>query len=378
MVPVEEWEEDNQKRDEIDLLELFYTLWDNRITITKITGSFVIFGLFLILISPREYEASATLMSETESSQSMSGQLIQQYGGLLGLSGGDFGQQGTISPKIYPEIITSIPYQVELMNVPLRFDRYDTTVTAYEFFSDIYPPSFFDYLKKYTIGLPRQVVSLFTTKEDKDELLLITEVDRDSVLSMTKAQMRIVNKLRERITIDLSNSVGLITLIVEMPDSQAAAEMGQLGINLLKEYIREYRTQKAIEDLRFVEKQTEQARKRFEEAQNRLAEFRDNNLNLVTAKAQVREQQLQSQYDLAFNLYNSLSQQLEEDKIRVQKDTPVFSVLQPISVPLAKSKPNSFLILIITGFLGLVVGLVFVTMRHWWVKNRSSFKRDYI
>ncbi|MDZ7717087.1 MAG: hypothetical protein U5J95_12840 [Balneolaceae bacterium] len=78
----------------------------------------------------------------------------------------------------------------------------------------------------------------------------------------------------------------------------------------------------------------EEARKRFEQAQQQLAEFRDSNINLATAKAQSREQELQSQYDLTFNLYNSLSQRLEQAKLDLQEETPVLTVLQPVSVPL--------------------------------------------
>ncbi|MDZ7717081.1 MAG: hypothetical protein U5J95_12795 [Balneolaceae bacterium] len=42
----------------------------------------------------------------------------------------------------------------------------------------------------------------------------------------------------------------------------------------MKEQVKEYRTEKARRNLQFVQEQVQEAKKRFEEAQNRLAEFR--------------------------------------------------------------------------------------------------------
>ncbi|MDZ7692664.1 MAG: hypothetical protein U5K69_16310 [Balneolaceae bacterium] len=89
-----------------------------------------------------------------------------------------------------------------------------------------------------------------------------------------------------------------------------------------------------MDDLEFAEQQMERAEQRFQEIQTKLAEFRDSNVNLATARAQTREQQLQSEYDLAFNVYNSLAQQVEQARMRVQEQTPVVSILQPIQIPI--------------------------------------------
>ncbi|MDZ7808047.1 MAG: hypothetical protein U5K71_13160 [Gracilimonas sp.] len=65
-------------------------------------------------------------------------------------------------------------------------------------------------------------------------------------------------------------------------------------------------------------------------AQIALADFRDSNQGALTNRARTQEQQLQSEYDLAFNLYNGLTQEYEQAKLRVQEETPVFKVLQPV------------------------------------------------
>lgn len=315
-------------------------------------------GLFIVLFSPVEYSTEATLMPEMKQEpQGRAGSLLQQYGGMLGIGAGDLGgQAGTIPPQLYPNIVQSLPYQVELMNTEVYFSAYDTTATVHEFFNNIYSPSVLGYLKQITIGIPGQITKLYNSNK-QDIRPLPNKTNRDSILSLNKEQMETVEKLRKRLIVTSDQETGVLTLRAQFPDPQAVAEIGQAAIGLLKENVKEYRTQKARQNLEFVKEQVQQARKRFEEAQQRLAEFRDSNQNLATAKAQSREQELQSQYDLTFNLYNSLSQRKEQAKLDLQEETPVLSVLQPVSVPLEKSSPNTLLIIIGTVFLGFLISL---------------------
>ncbi len=333
----------------------------------------MVLGLLIALFSPEEYSTSATLMPESQSAQSGASGLLQQYGGMLGISGANLsgGQEGSIPPQLYPNIVQSLPYQVELMNTEVYFSEYDTTATVHDFFSEIHAPSVLGYARKFTIGLPGEIIALFKS-EEQNVNPLPKKVDRGSVLSLTKEQMEIVETLRERLSISVNQETGILTLNSKFPDPQGAAEIGQAGIKLLKQHVKEYRTQKARQNLEFVQEQVKEARKRFEEAQQRLAEFRDSNQNLATAKAQSREQELQSRYDLTFNLYNSLSQREEQAKLDLQEEIPVLSVLQPVSVPLNDNTSGLF-ILIVSGMLGGIISLGWVVVSNWW--EQISFKQ---
>lgn len=86
-------------------------------------------------------------------------------------------------------------------------------------------------------------------------------------------------------------------------------------------------------------------------------------------------QRLEAEYNFAFNIYTELAKQLEQAKLQVSKDTPVFSIIEPVTVPAEKSAPKRPLILIIFTFIGLVValGIVFGTstlrgLREEWEK----------
>lgn len=57
-------------------------------------------------------------------------------------------------------------------------------------------------------------------------------------------------------------------------------------------------------------------------------------------------QRLMNEMNLAYNVYNQLAQQLQMSKAKVQEITPVYTVVQPATVPLKPAKPNKIMILI--------------------------------
>ena len=61
---------------------------------------------------------------------------------------------------------------------------------------------------------------------------------------------------------------------------------------------------------------------------------------------------------MAFEVYKGLATQLEQAKIKVKEETPVFSVLEPVMVPIDKSKPKRKIILGVFIFIGILFGLI--------------------
>ncbi|MDE5934912.1 MAG: chain-length determining protein, partial [Muribaculaceae bacterium] len=55
---------------------------------------------------------------------------------------------------------------------------------------------------------------------------------------------------------------------------------------------------------------------------------------------------------LAYNLYNSTSQQVQMAEVKVQESTPVFTVMQPAVVPFKAAKPRVMMIIVAFAFLG--------------------------
>ena len=157
-----------------------------------------------------------------------------------------------------------------------------------------------------------------------------------------------------------------------MPEAEMSAILANKMIFLLKNYVTDYRTQKAKQDYDFIKGQYEQAKARFQKAQDTLAKFQDQNLNLATAQAQTRLKSLQDEYNLAYNVYTGLAQQMEQARIQVQQNTPVFKILEPATVPIKKSSPKRVIILILSVMFGVFVGIWFVIGKDAYLRKNSN------
>jgi len=76
--------------DEIDLLELWNTLWSKRVFIAKVTGTSMVLALIYALLSPVTYKAETIIVSASET-QNTASSLTAQLGGLASLAGVNLG-----------------------------------------------------------------------------------------------------------------------------------------------------------------------------------------------------------------------------------------------------------------------------------------------
>jgi uncharacterized protein involved in exopolysaccharide biosynthesis len=348
--------------DEIDLLELAKTIWNKRMFILKIVGIGAFLGVIVALLSPKEYKSTSTLMPEySTESQAGASSLLRQYGGLLGVSGGSYNSNSNaIRVDLYPNIVQSTNFQLQLMQQPFYFSDLDTTATLFEYYTELNSAGVLGILKSYTIGLPGKILGAILPKKE-----LMTSVpgatEESLVLNLSKEEFEVINTLRGKISASLDEESGIVSVTVTLPDNIAAAAVTEYTIRELTEYLTEYRTEKVLRDLTFVEEQLVTAKIRFEEAQQALAAFRERYQGSLSIRNQTEEQRLQSEYQVAFNLYNGFTQQFEEARLRVQEETPVFKTLEPVQVPLNDETSGAMILIVFIMLSGITsIGWIFV------------------
>ena len=348
--------------DEIDLLELAKTIWSKRMFIIKVVALGAVIGVFAALLSPKEYKSTATLMPEySTESQGGASSLLRQYGGLLGMSGGSYASNSNaIRVDLYPNIVQSTNFQLKLMEQPFYFSDINQEATLFDYYTELNSPGVLGLLAEYTIGLPGKILGAILPKKE----LMTTvpgENNESMVLNLSKEEFAVISTLRQKITASLDEESGIVSVSVTLPDNVAAAAVTEYTIKELTEYLTEYRTEKVLRDLTFVEEQLATAEARFEEAQLTLAEFRDSNQGMLSARAQTEEQRLNSEYQIAFNLYNGLTQQYEEAKLKVQEETPMFKTLEAVQVPLEDETSGAMILIVFIMLSGIgSIGWIFV------------------
>jgi hypothetical protein len=100
----------------------------------------------------------------------------------------------------------------------------------------------------------------------------------------------------------------------------------------------------------YLQERIAEAEIKYKSAQSNLAAFKDRNIGSIFQSSQVSEQVLNNEVSSTFAIYNQLKGQIEQAKLELKKETPLFSVLEPISISDAPSDPKLYeLILIYIG-----------------------------
>lgn len=122
----------------------------------------------------------------------------------------------------------------------------------------------------------------------------------------------------------------------------------------LQTYITDYRTNKARKDLEYTQMLFNEARVNYHAAQQVYADYMDKNQNIVLHSVRAEQERLRNEMNLAYNLYNQMAQQLQMAKAKVQEQVPVYTVIQPATVPLKPFKPSKVLYILGFSFWGII------------------------
>jgi LPS O-antigen subunit length determinant protein (WzzB/FepE family) len=366
-------ENTTKKRDQedaIDIIALLKDLWSARKIILKITLAFTFLGLFVAVFSKNEFTAATTFVPLAQGS-SIGGGSLGSLASLAGINIGGGANSEEISPELYPQIVSSIPFQLELLKTPLTIEGQTVPVSYRDYYEKIYSPGVLSTIKKYTIGLPGVFIKLVRSAPENLEASAGSK--ETQLIAISEEEYELIELLERQISLDVNDKEGFISISATLPEAIASAQVALKAQQLLQEYALDFKTQKSIEQLTYIEERYAEKQKAFNTIQISLARFQDQNTGINTALGRTKLLQLQSEYDLAFTVYSELAKQLETQLLQVKKDTPLFTVLKPVTIPTEKSAPKKALILVVYLFLGFVLSVGFVLGKKAWV----SFKKEW-
>lgn len=350
---------DNPNENEIDLIEVIQKLWAKRKFILKVIVIFACLGVLVALFSAKEYTASCTMVPQTGEKNTGGG--LSGLAAMAGINLGNIGGGDVLSPKIYPKILSSVPFQKELMQTSIKFDKYDQSVRLLDYYTgeEYKKFSLMGVVLKYTIGLPGVIMEAIRGEQPEVALPAGSEA---VIETLSKKENDCIKILKEKVNFSLNEKEGYVTLAANMPEPIAAAQLASKVQMMLQKYITEFKIEKAQANLDFIEGRFLDAKKQFENKQEELAQFRDANRNFASAVAKTTEERLSNEYAVALGVYSELAKQREQANIQVKENTPVFTIVEPVTVPTERSKPQRALICIAFVFLGgfIGIGLVFI------------------
>ena len=346
---------------EIDLIELAQKVWAERKLVFKACGIAVIVALVVAFSIPKEYATSVTLAPET-GGKSVSGG-IGALASMAGISLGASSGEDALSPELYPDIVSSTPFLINLFDVRVKSEEAEVDTTLYAYLKEYQRSPWWSAITSAPFKVLGWTMSLFRDEQPEEG---------DAKLDpfhLTKEESGIAKALGSRLAVSVDKKTGVTTLTVTMQDALISASLTDTVMHSLQNYITDYRTNKARHDLAYMEKLYDEAKQDYTEAQQKYAQFADANLNISRLVYRAEQERLQNEMNLAYQMYTTVSQQLQMAKAKVQEITPVYTVVQPATVPLRAAKPNKLMILVGFVFLAGVGSVGWILFVKDFIKN---------
>ena len=165
---------------------------------------------------------------------------------------------------------------------------------------------------------------------------------------------------------------GYITLSVTGSEPIQTAELAMKAQQLLSDEVVRFRTDKSQRELDYIQARYNEIKQEAESYQTMMATITDRSQNMLTSKSRIEMERIRSKYTVANTVYAEMAKQLEQAKMQVKKDTPVMTVIQPVTVPMKPSNSRSKT-LIVWVFMGILLGCGLVLGKEYWPKVKEMF-----
>lgn len=302
--------------DEIDLRELFATLWAGKWLIVAITILFAAGGVAYALSKPDIYKAETTLAPASGEEGGNLSRLAGQFGGLASLAGINLGGGGTNKTIIAKEVLTSRAFLTDFIHrhglqVPLMATKgWDSGRQAWIYSEEVYNPETREWL---------------TDEEGKS----FKPTDWDLVKTFRQNHLGISE----------AKDTGMVTISIKSQSPEAAKAWTELLVHDINEHIR---------------------KQDVSDAERRISYLED----------KLKETNIAGMQQVFYQLIEN-----ETRTVMLANAQPeyVFKTIDPAVAPQEKSEPKRALIAILATMLGGMLA-VFVVFIRAFIKNSKPNK----
>ena len=347
-------------------MELVSKLWKKRMMIIKWCVVGAVIGLVVGFSIPKTYSASVTLAPETQQKSSNLSGMASMLGVNLSNS------VDAISVDMFPDVVHSTPFIVDLFDLPVQFERKDSTIntTLLDYMKNYQKSAWWSYVMNVPFRVLGWCIDLFTPDNE------IVEVTAErNPTNLSKDEREVAKFFAENIAVNIDKKTGKTSMSLLMQDPLVVAQVMEAVTENLKEYMSNYRTSKARQDVENLSLICEERKADYYKAQQAYAKFVDANKNVILQSAQAERERLQQEMNLSYQVYSQVASQLEASRIEEQQAKPVFTIINPVMVPIRKAAPSKAKMLVVfTFFAGCCAAAWVLFGEEYWKKLKENIK----
>lgn len=263
-----------------------------------------------VVLSPRDFTASAVFLPQSGSDASQAG--LRALAGQFGISVGS--ASSGQSPDLYAEVLTSMPFLSAVVSDPLR----DDSATS--------------------------LAELYGITSETDSARRVEEL---------------AHELRENMSVTVSRKTGAVMVSVTSADRSASLELVKRLLSEVERFNLESRKSQAGAERAFAEERYQAAARDLRDAEDALSRFLERNRQFSSSPTLSFERdRLEREVSLRQQLVVSLSQALEEARLREVRDTPLISLVSDPFVSVDADSRYVVLKVLVAAFLGVSISFV--------------------
>ena len=330
---------DNIKDEEIDLVEILKKIYKSRIFILIISFSFALIGVAVAMLSPIKFSSETIFITQNQESNSSS---LSGVASLVGINLGTSNFGGEIPSSMYPQVTQSPKFKRLLLNSNIDFDN--------------------------KINLKQYLIDYYKLNTENDKInsdLYVSELENDC--------FKIIDEI---ISVNVNQKDGFISLSATLPVAEYSTNLTINAKEILQEIIINNKIESANQSLIFSQQQLKEKKLIFDEIQAKLAYFSDSNLNSVNSFVINERDKLEAEFQIINAVVTELSKQVEQVKLQVSKDTPVFSTIKEAVIPIKRTSPKRTQLVIIYFFIGLVISTGFILTKDLLLDIFNKIKSE--
>lgn len=288
---------------------------------------------------PRTYMSEVKLAPEASNTPDIGA--LGSIGSMMGLKMGGLTGDDAIVPTLYPDVLQSPDFMLDVLNIKVSTKDGKIKNMPYK-----------TYLTKHckaewwNAGMAWIVRKILPPKKEKS-IYPSKDGQGSQLIMLSKEDGELLKLLKSCIDCSTDKKTDVISIQVVDQDPLVATILVDSISERLQTFITNYRTKKARVELKNIQNLHNKAYAEYQKAQKEYAQFADTHTDLVLNEYKVKEEYLENDMQLKFNVYSQLSAQLHATEAKVMQRTPVYTTIQAAMVPYKHIAPKKLTILLL-------------------------------
>jgi hypothetical protein len=337
----------------INVGQVCKTLWSKRAFFVRVWIITFVLSCVWIFPRPRYYKCEVSIAPESKDKSS--GGSLSSLASSFGLNIGNMmGSSDAIYPQLYPELFESTDFLVGILDIRVTMADGEVSTDYYTYMKEYQKPNYLtyplDYCKESIRNLFKKEEAPIKGKNGK----------RFDPFHLNQDVTELLESIEGKIKCTYSKTTEVVTIVVTDQDPLVCALMADSIKVRLQNFITNYRTQKARIDYEHYKKITMEAKNTYEKARQLYATFADANQEVSLASFKSKEEDLENDMQLKYNIYTAMNTRLEAAMAKVQERTPAFTTLKNATVPAKPAGPKRVIFVLVMLVLSTLGGALWI------------------